>query len=49
MPADRLVGFAMVWVALVAVAVDKVGTPTQRAARQAAPAVSPTPSPTAGQ
>lgn len=42
MPADRLVGFALVWVALVAVAVDKVGTPAQRAARQTDHALSPT-------
>jgi chloramphenicol-sensitive protein RarD len=35
MPADRLVGFALVWVALIAVAVDTVGTPTQRAERRA--------------
>jgi chloramphenicol-sensitive protein RarD len=42
MPADRLVGFALVWVALVAVAMDKVGTPSQRAARHAGRAMSPT-------
>ena len=39
MPADRLVGFALVWVALVAVTVDQVGTPTpaRRAGRPLAP------------
>jgi chloramphenicol-sensitive protein RarD len=33
MPADRLVGFALVWIALLAVTVDQVGTPGQRAER----------------
>lgn len=42
MPAVRLGGFGLVWIALVLVTVDQVGTPSGRAERQAARALSPT-------
>ena len=42
MPADRLVGFALVWIALIAVTVDQVGTSSRRAERESARALSPT-------
>jgi chloramphenicol-sensitive protein RarD len=42
MPAVRLVGFALVWVGLLMITIDRVGTPTQRAARAAARGLTPT-------
>ena len=42
MSTTSLVGFALVWVALVLVTLDRVGTPSQRAARAAARELSPT-------
>jgi chloramphenicol-sensitive protein RarD len=42
MPPTRLIGFALVWVGLVLVTIDRVGTPAQRAARAAARGLSPT-------
>jgi chloramphenicol-sensitive protein RarD len=42
MPADRVVGFTLVWIALAAVALDRVDTPAWRAERAAARELSPT-------
>lgn len=42
MPADRLAGFVLVWVALALVTADQVRAPAQRAARTAARGLSPT-------
>lgn len=42
MPAVRLAGFALVWIALLLVTLDQVGTPARRAEREAARALSPT-------
>jgi chloramphenicol-sensitive protein RarD len=42
MPADRLVGFALVWIALLAVTADQVGASSRRAERASARALSPT-------
>jgi chloramphenicol-sensitive protein RarD len=42
MPADRLAGFVLVWIALLAVALDQARTPTRRAERTTARDLSPT-------
>jgi chloramphenicol-sensitive protein RarD len=42
MPAIRLFGFVLVWIALALITVDRVGTPAQRAARATARGLSPT-------
>ena len=42
MPADRLVGFALVWIALIAVTVDQAATSSRRSVRESARALSPT-------
>jgi chloramphenicol-sensitive protein RarD len=42
MPADRMVGFALVWAALIAVTIDQVGAPARRAEHDTARDLTPT-------